>query len=187
MGSLRHISAILTKEWLYWRRNVCRSIVELLIPFLFMVLLVWAYSRIPTTMSDGGPMYEVELEAISPEDNPMTMGLPNLGKILYEAKVFNKKEKNCNQIGMAPKGHQIVEKMKNYFDQHDVRYMIFESEKDLISCAANPIKDGDRMTNITVGISFPGQVKDRDYSYKLMIDRNKMLDVSENYVDKLKR
>lgn len=187
MGCLRHISAILTKEWLYWRRNICRSIFELLIPFLFMVLLVWAYSNIPHTMSDGGPMYEVELEAISPEDNPMTMGLRNMGKLLYEAKVFNKEEKDCSQIGMAPKGHEIVEEMKAYFDQHSVRYKIFESEKDLVACAATPIEDGNRMTNITVGVSFTGQVKDRDYSYKLMIDRNKVLDVSENYVDKLKR
>jgi len=193
MTCCRHISAIFMKEWLYWRRNICWSIVELMLPFGVMGLVLYICSFSFNQIQESGPSYDEmrTFTAISPDGNSTTMGLINTGVLYYESELFNTTQKEAAQIGIAPIGNPVVEQMKAYFNNTQVRYKVFKTEEELIKCAGNPIEEehsnGTRLTNITIGISFTGSVKGGDYSYKLLVDKSHFEDISENFVDRLQK
>jgi hypothetical protein len=159
-----------------------------MIPFGFMGLVLLMYSLVTDTINPGGPDYikeDTTFTAISPNGLDKTMGLKNMGVTYYEGELFNALKENVSQIGIAPNS-TIANVMKDYFDEKNVSYKIFNSERDLIDCAEKPYKENGKMTNITIGISFTGS-KDKDYSYKLLLDKSHFQDVSENYVDRLQK
>ena len=194
MTCCRHISAIFMKEWLYWRRNICWSIFELILPFGVMALVLYMYSLSDNETHGSGPNYDFghrTFTAIGLDANHTTMGLINTGVLFYESELFNPMNEEAGQIGIAPNGNPVVKEMEEYFRGKKVRYKVFETEEDLIKCAENPFEeeyeDEMRLTNITIGISFTGSAKSKDYSYKLLLDKSHFNDISENFVDRLQK
>ncbi len=184
MGTCDQISAILTKEWIYWRRNMCSSICQLIIPFVGAALLLLISSA--SYHTDGGPNYETKLAGIDLTNTELTMGgLPNMAVLFKE--MFSKATGKA--VGVSPASADITKRMMEYFNENGVSALAFESEADLISYAASPInktEDG-TFVNLTCGLSFTKTGENKEYAYKLLIDKYTIQDVSDNFVDTLQR
>lgn len=182
----RHLGAILKKEWLYMKRNPIRSIAELLIPFILMILLLLTRWAVPINKRNGGPDYEAESLAIDSSDEVTIMnGLINFGR--YYRWYFNKTDlSNKYALGIAPKSNELAKKLNEYFEEKNVNTKFFDSEQDLVKYAANPTYENDKVVNLTTGIVFTGKSSD-DYSYKIMVDKMVVMDVSNNFIDPLQK
>lgn len=184
---VRHVSAILTKEWLCWKRNLVRSLAELLLPFAFMVVLLLTYAKIPKTSVPSGPNYDTHLTitAIRPDNAEKAMNMENAGYSFYVRKIFSFYTNYA--IGIAPSSHKLAQQLSDHLYSRAIRHMLFHSEEELLQYAAKPYKVDGRLRNITAGVSFVGDVKRGDYSYKVLVDKVIVADVSENFVDRLLR
>ena len=80
----------------------------------------------------------------------------------------------------------MAKKLYEYFEGINVHTLFFDSEKDLVKYAANPTYENDKVVNLTTGIVFTGKSSD-DYSYKIMVDKMVVMDVSNNFIDPLQK
>ena len=77
MGFCSHTKALLKKEWLLWKRNLVRSVIEILIPWALMVIIVILRDVVPITpMESSSNVLYTNVVALSPD--PFVMGLKNL-------------------------------------------------------------------------------------------------------------
>ena len=53
MGSFRHFKALLRKNTIVWKRNICCSLCELMCPVFLMLIIVFIRIRITATTSDA--------------------------------------------------------------------------------------------------------------------------------------
>lgn len=53
----RHFRALMRKNWIYWSRTPCGSILEIFCPVLLMLLMVWARSEIDSTFLGAFDLY----------------------------------------------------------------------------------------------------------------------------------
>jgi hypothetical protein len=77
MRLFSHLRGLLKKEWLLWKRNIIRSLLELIVPPILLFILVVMRAAIP--MDEMPSTYNLNLaQAVSLEVNqPEIMGLGN--------------------------------------------------------------------------------------------------------------
>jgi len=183
----KHLSAILGKEWLYWKRNICRSICEICIPFVLMIILMILRITITTKTSPAGPNYYEEIVGIDPTDDMFIMNdIPNMGRQYYQG-FFSKNSQYA--IGIAPNDTEIVKEMLNYFSEREMMVFGFKNEKELTDYAAKPSyrNSKNKLLNVTTGLVFTKTGKDKEYAYKLLLDKDAIPDIAENFVDPLQK
>jgi len=53
MSNFRHFKALLKKNVISWKRNVCCSIFEIMCPLLLMIVMVWVRTKISISEVKG--------------------------------------------------------------------------------------------------------------------------------------
>ncbi len=180
MGFSSNVGALLKKEWLYWRRNMCCGITEMVFPFFILLLLCWAKGHSYVVKSRGGPEYSSSgIHAYDMNFSEETMGgLKNLESGWY----------TWYTLGLAPNSSEIVRAIEQHLTLSNVKALTFESDAALLEAVADMPKDKYNQSLVMGGgLSFSKTGADGEYAYKLYTQSGFIDGISNNIVDPLQR
>ena len=141
------------------------------------VLLVVNIVKPP--LKQSGPLsYQDSVIAVNIGNPGTVMGdLPNSRKV-YERLLGN----GTMFIGVVTNGSDIAYKVYEYLRDTTTYVLAFKTEEDLIKCAAVST-EGTNCSKLTTGISFNSKGVDKEFSYRIFIDREYIKDVNDGFVD----
>ncbi len=186
MGCLGHLGAILLKEWLQWKRNIASNLIQTLIPFALMGLVLLV-NTLPSTHVDGGPNYEYDVLAVDVGGTSIVMGdIPNT--LQHYRFMFS--ELNPNEslwfgvVDDSDFAHAVAQHMGS---RDFLNVKTFPSQDALVEYAAHPVRgQNDHLEKLITGVIFDKQGQNKEYAYRIFIDKDSIVDVSSDFVDPLK-